>query len=159
MNGGSKTEIKASQIAAHLRTADAYVTKVDWAAKKAAPAPGNLYRERLLASAATTPSASVVESLKNVRKDGSVILDVSEHRVLHDVRVCQDPVAVDDGAAAGHLGGRLLGPWTSRVGPPDGREDLDDTILRIPGRRRSGSRGGRRVGRRAVGENGHRGSE
>jgi hypothetical protein len=86
VNGGSKTEIKAAQIAEHLRNADALVTKVDWAAKKAPPAPGNLYRERLLASAAATPSASLIEAIKNIRKDGSSIVDKAEHRVLHDVR-------------------------------------------------------------------------
>jgi hypothetical protein len=86
VNGGSKTEIKAAQIAEHLRNADALVTKVDWAAKKAPPAPGNLYRERLLASAAATPSASLIEAIKNIRKDGSSIVDKAEQRVLHDVR-------------------------------------------------------------------------
>lgn len=86
MNGTSRTLIAEQKVAAHLRVADSYVTNIEWQPKAESPPAGQLHRSRILSQAVGVPSASLVESLKQVRKDGSSYLGEAEHRVLFAVR-------------------------------------------------------------------------
>lgn len=105
MNGNSRTLLSEKQIAAHLRIADGLVANAEWAPRAQAPAPGKLHQARLAGmTQSPTQSASLVESLKGVRKDESQILGEKEHLVLFSVRR-----GIQIGLAAGEEYKRLSG--------------------------------------------------
>lgn len=86
MNGNSRALLSDKQIAAHLRVADGLVGNVEWIPRTGAPAPGTLRNTRLMAQTQGAAKLSLLENLKQVRKDGSTILGETEHRVLYSVR-------------------------------------------------------------------------